>query len=205
MQKSRTFLNLLAPSQLGVVAYFVIALVAFLGQAYYLRQHLSNIYKNFGFEGRITSDINHWLVKIVGADHLNIIVLAFFWALIGVGVYLVAHSIVENLSEFAEDLSVRKYIWPQNGKRNSPLLELFEKTLFRLAMVILGVIYVLLVMKYLIERSLPNVYNLSTLSFRSVIVAILWIIVYMLALHVLIVILRLIFLRRRLFSQPQPK
>ncbi len=199
--KHSLLIQLLTPSLGGSVLATAFAVIALLiGRlpsfshdldALYLPQAIDNIKHGIGHT--IISLLTHSL-----HGYANNFFLVVFWVVVGIIIYSLLHGLGNIFVDLEENLEERNYLWPEYADRNRHLAIFITKTSFRIAMFILGAVYTLALMPRLLH-SLNNVVNrgggtVNVLWHYALFLAIAWLLA-----HILIVILRLLTLRTRLF------
>ena len=194
MNKSRlvNLKKLFSPSILGTVVYLMFA-AATLFESYYTGNHqllngYNDLFRNNNFFHEIS---RHW-DKIVSSTVANTAALWAFWLIVGLAVCVVGYFIVGNVEQFDEALQERKYIRPKEANSYRPLIDFVVRSIFRLALAVGLFIYC----KWLITYLLSALNGSSTTFMTHFILIIKEIIL----LHILVILLRLLTLRKRLFS-----
>jgi hypothetical protein len=184
-----SIVDLLVPSALGLAAYLAIFVATLI-----ISQPFP--YKD-SIEHSFVYSWGHTLSGIVKTQAADTITLYAFWIVVALLVYLLGKRMSANLSDLAEDISLRSYIWPQGADRNSPIKEFIERAVYRLAVAAALLFY--------LAKTLPALSMLwrrsdlvLTLGLHCFEAYLLLLVLEVLFLHGIIIFIRLFALRRRL-------
>jgi hypothetical protein len=139
--ESHLVINLLEPSLFGIVAYvFIFIVTVAISQPSQLKEVIKNL-NSHNFDGtslhRFFSSFNN----IINSQITNDISIYIFWIIIAIVIYVIAGRIIKNVNEIADDVSIRKYIWPSKDSKNVPIRQTVEKIAFHIAMFIIIIFY----------------------------------------------------------------
>lgn len=194
-QKSKLFVALLTPSAVGAALYtFLAGLIIVLNQFSFIQQYLQ-IPQSVDFMRMFLNWLDHTVTSLLGDTRVETIVVGAFWAVVGLGVYVFLRGVARFISELEEGAEERSYIWPRGSNHNLALLEAIEHTVFR----VFAFIGVVIMVFGPLARVLRGPVFLSLVGDKAVLKYVVWFLVTWLVLHIIIVFLRLITLRPRLF------
>ena len=149
---------------------------------------------------RLTRLIAEWadtlLTATVGAERTQSLVVGLFWALVGLGVYVFLRGLAQIFIELDDDLEARRYIWPRGADRERPLHTLLHQVVFR-GIAFIGLIFVVFVPLAAVLRGPVFVDFLGPGKLLQYVV---WALASLLLWHFVVVLLRLVALRPRLFG-----
>ncbi len=195
--QSRVIINLLEPSLLGMAMYVFIFLISLsVSQPSELKDVIRNLNAH-NFQGtsfhRFFSSFN----SVLNSQITNDITIYIFWVIIAIFIYVIAGRIIVNINELADDVSIRKYIWPTKGSKDVPIRQFGEKIAFHLVMFVIIIFYLF--------KATPALFNLwkfydikvgnGSPNFGLIFVLFVFQVLY---LHVTVVLVRLLFTRTRL-------
>jgi len=191
--------DVLLPSALGTAVYIVVfAITAVVNQPSQYKDTWRTVY----FNDLHQSFIYHYagnFNNLVRTQAANTLALYVFWGLIGIGVFAVGVRLTNNFNELAEDISLRNYIWPKGADRNSPLKAFAERVAYHVFMAIVFFIYLSRALPWLATQWQNDQAGLDLSSSTLKHYAVLFVYEFII-LHLAVVILRFLFLRRRLLE-----
>lgn len=194
-------LDILLPSTGGLVLYVFLSLLTLLIHYVSSIQHFLDLSGSFAIKSSLLNFLNNILVSIFGTKISNSLVLGLFWAFVGIVVYIFVQGIAVIFQDLGRDLEERKYILPSGADRNKPLKQDIEHAVFRTAVSAIFLFYLIYIFGYFLRGkfygSAPKQYWASLGSGVHIILLFLG---ECLALHGIIIFLRLLRLRRRIFE-----
>lgn len=191
--KIKKYSNLFIPSGVGIVLYtFFSGLIIILNQFDAIKRYLQ-LPEDFQFVGLVMAWLDRTLTSSIGQGRTEVIVVGLFWAIVGLGVYLILGGVARFLTELSQGLDERRYLWPQGTNRNARLKETAQRIILRVAAFV-GLIVVIFGPLLKLVGGTFKVGSSSPLQY------IIWFAAVWLVLHVCVILLRLMMLRPRLFS-----
>ncbi len=196
---AKAVLDVFTPSALGVAIYIVVyAVTVLVTQPSQYKDTWHTVYLNYfhhSFVYHYAGDVN----RIIQTQAANSVALYLFWGIIGLSIFALGVRLTNNFNELAEDFTLRNYIWPKGADHNSPLKEFIERLIYRIFMAVIFLIYLSRSLPWLSAQwqGYPTGINLSTGSLKHY--AVLFVYEFI-VLHLAVVILRFLFLRRRLIE-----
>jgi hypothetical protein len=195
-KKASLYLTLLTPSAIGAVFYtFAAAVIIFLNQFSFIQQHLQ-IPRNVDFMRMFLSWLDTVVTSHVGENSTNAIVVGMFWAFVGLAVYVFLRGVAGFITDLAEGLDGRRYLWPKGSNRNRALMEAAQRVIFRI-FAFFGLVFVVLVP---LARLVGGPVFVDAIGPNAYIKIIVWFLLAWLTMHIVVVLTRLIALRPRLFN-----
>lgn len=196
---AKTVFDVFTPSALGVAIYIVVyAITVLANQPSQYKNTWRTVYLNYlhhSFIYHFVGAVN----RVIQTQAASTVALYLFWGIIGLAIFALGVRLTNNFNELAEDISLRNYIWPKGADHNSPLKEFIERLVYRIFISIVFFIYLSRALPWLSAQwkgGLAGI-NLTTISLKHY--AVLFIYEFI-VLHVAVVILRFLFLRRRLIE-----
>lgn len=191
-------LDLISPSVFGVIFYLTIFLITiFIEQN---NQFLGFIKNNNLTELKTTifgQYIND-LINVLNLPFANTLTISIFWLVAATFIYYIGYKIYKGEHELTTDIKLRGYIRPEGTNRNLPLLDFFKKILLRIFVLVFFIIFLKQIIPMLIKFLKINNLNFSfSLNFLESSLKVL--IAELLMLHFLVIFIRLILLKRRIF------
>lgn len=194
--KLRTYLHIFLPTYAGLFIYtMLMVFTMILYQAQTIRQYLA-FPNQLNAQNFIVTHLDRLLHSTLGEARTNIVVVGLFWAVVGLFVYIFLRGMARLIYELGEDLEERRYLWPKGSNRYKPLELLAERALFRIAVFIALIFYVVHVLSTILSG--PVFPSFATTS--AVLQYVFWFVIGCVIWHGLTVLLRLLVLRARLFG-----
>ena len=194
--KIKMYLSLLTPSATGIILYVFLAALNMVLDQFEMIKKVLQIPQNVEFTRMLASGADRLLSSAIGETRTETLVVGIFWAAVGLIVYVFLHGLSRIAVELDDDLVARRYIWPKGADRYAPLRVLEQQIIFRGAAIV-GLIFVLFgplaavlhgpILKEFIGPSLIMQY-------------VFWFLASVLTWHIVVILLRLITLRARLFG-----
>jgi len=144
----------------------------------------------------ISSWLNSFVTHVFGESHTNTAVVALFWAIVGVFVYVLVLGIMGALRELGSDIEERTYLWPEEANPHSPLVGFFERAGVHFAAFVILVLYIFYPLA-IVLRSPAFINGAAQVSFLTYL---LWFLIGTVVWHGLVVVLRFMLLRIRIFG-----
>jgi hypothetical protein len=144
-----------------------------------------------------SSGLDGIVTLIFGQSHINTAVVALFWAMVGVFVYILVLGITGGLRELSSGIEERTYLWPQGANPHSPLKGFLERFGFHALGLIIVALYIFLPLAIVLRGP---VLPASSLANSQLAMYTVWFVLGTITLHGLTVVLRFLFLRNRLLS-----
>lgn len=197
---SSRFWRLLAPSSTGLVLYSVFASLLLVVNNLFTFQKLL-----YGSEALNTQDdvfwqsLNERVTNFLGFSGSDDVAVYVFWIIIGLVIYLIIHYFSLRFDELVDDIKIRHYIVPNERLRNQPLRQYFLLFLVRIAVFIFTLFYVKRMFEFMfqpLENYWANIGWLSSTVIRYTAVFL----CYVLLLHGLVVLIRILVAKQRIFS-----
>lgn len=197
-----SFAGWLTPSVSELVIYLFVAIsTLFISNVSFVRDF---IYAptDFSLWAIILDSINSLLDRFVGEGTARTVVVIVFWALVGLLVYSIIWIISNFSDELGNDLAMTKYVHPRNVDTTSPLRDFISRTLFRVAVLVLLVLYAVLFWQALLPFCMDQFRQAldawpTLASFKA---ALIGIAAQVITLHIFVVFARLLFLKKRIFD-----
>lgn len=195
-QKKSPLAMLLTPSASEVVLNtFFAGLIIFLNQFNAIAGVLQ-LPNDFRLVSSITRGLDSILTQTFGETLTQTLVVGAFWAVVGLGVYVFLQGIARFLVELGQGMETRRYYWPKGANRYRPLWEAVQKIMFR-GFALLALLYVLAVpMARLLSGPVWEGFIGSSRSLQIIV----WFLALWTLMHIVVVLIRLIMLRPRIFG-----
>ena len=200
-QKLKTFIEMFEPSAVGMTLYCIVAVLGIIFHNILAYGSYNSLVEAVKSWSSAFQTLNDNLIKIINSSRTDFLVIYLFWGFIGLIVYVFLKIFISNFSELVEDLSIRNYVWPTGTDKNKPLLIFLEKFVYRIVLISLVLVYVIHIGGYFLSTkfSISIVYR-SGESYHDFIRPVALFALEILALHVLVIALRFLFLKKRLLS-----
>ena len=190
------YLSLFIPSSQGTVLYvFLSGLTIVLNQFDLIQKYLQ-LPHDLQIVRTLASWADRALTNTIGVSSTETLVVGLFWAGVGLAVYFCLCGLSRLMIEFDDDLDVRGYVWPKGVNRDRPLREFAEKTAFRL----IAIVGLLITVFGPLAAVLRGPLFVDFLGSNELLQYAVWFIAGFITWHVVVVLLRLIALRARLFG-----
>lgn len=192
-------LSFFAPSAIGIWVYLVLFVISVVvSQPSQYKQALEGV-NSQSLKGVFFYSIVKDITSAVNSQLASQIAVYVFWVFVAICIYLLASRLTKNVNELADDISLRSYIWPTGNNKNQPVKEFIEKLIFRVFLAVIILIYLFKAFPKLVSLWKFHIVSLS-LSGHSIKIYFYLFIVEMLFLHILVILFRLLFLRKRLVN-----
>lgn len=142
--------------------------------------------------GGLSTSVNH----LFGTSHTNTAVVALFWAVVGVFVYILVLGITGALREFGSDVEEQSYLWPKEANPHSQLVGFLERTGVHLLALAILLLYVFLPLAIVLRGPVLG----GSLAGSMLWLYVVWFALGTVVWHGLTVVLRLLFLKNRLLG-----
>lgn len=194
--KSSSYLLLFVPSALEIVIVVTLTgLILLLPQIPLVSDYLQQN-GNFDIFHWAARTLDHILTSLIGGSRVDVLVVAAFWAIVGLVVYAFLRGLARFISELDDDVVMRHYVWPKGMDRSRPLHVMLKRTFFRLVALIVLVIMLTGPLDAVIHG--PVLVNF--LGSNLVVQYLAWAVISLLVLHAATILLRLVALRGRLLN-----
>lgn len=141
-----------------------------------------------------------WLDQVlsgtIGESRTATLVVGVFWAVVGLVVYMFLRGLAQLAIELDDDLDSRKYVWPKGTDRYRPLRIFLEQVGFRLV-AIFSLIFAIF---WPVAAILRGPILVDFLGPNKIIQLTVWFFASVLTWHIVIILVRLMLLRARLFG-----
>lgn len=179
-----------------MVVYVSLAgLIMVLHQFSSIQQYLG-LPRNIQFAQFVKDTLDVVLNSSLGQGKTEVFVVGFFWALVGLGVYVFLRGVAKAMFDLGESLDQRGFVWPKGTNRYRPLLETLQRLVFRFVITLLILFWLL----QPLARVLDGPVFASALASSNILLYVVWAAVMVLSFHVFIILVRLFALRARLFD-----
>lgn len=193
-------ISVFLPSSTGLIAYCSLSLLILLSQNFSSLQQFFYSPQELQFQQDFWRSINERVGRVINFPGSSDFALYIFWAVVGLVVYACLHFVVSKLNELVDDINLRTYLWPNNRLRNRPVQEFFEVGVFKAVVFIVTLFYFKFIASFLL-RPIDYIWQDNAwLSQHTVVKYSLVFVLSVVLLHGLTVLLRILMLRRRLFS-----
>jgi hypothetical protein len=194
--------DVIRPTVSGIILYSALTLIVLLTKQVTHYQQAINISANWHPGSELLLLLNDLLLRFFGANRIDTIVLSFFWMFVGLVVYLFLKAAISFFVEMAEDIAESAhFIHPRENTRVSETRELLTRGFFRVVVLIFTIIYAIWMIAFFSRESVSNVTAFgqrvgSEHILRVVLLFVLEVVLW----YVLTILLRLIWMRKRLFG-----
>lgn len=158
--------------------------------------------KTFELKSAVLDSFNNLLVRLVGDSIARSAVVAIFWAVVGLIVYIFIWLSINVSSEIGNDLATTKYMHPRNVDTHSPLRNFLSRISFQFGALFVFVAYANLAIGVLLPYSggLLRATMREWPSTQAIEYAVLGIVGELVVLHVFVILIRALVLRKRIFG-----
>jgi hypothetical protein len=189
------------PSFAGLTLYLIVYILI-LGQRILSSSHhlLSGISIST-FYGTWLYSLGHRINLFLALTSVGKTVIFGLWLGLGAIIYILANFMTNNIKELATDVSrvEGRYIIPVGVNKNSDIFEFIERFIIRLVAIIIGFFYANYILHlYTVWLKKPN--DFHNLSLHSLNTSLLLLIAVFGFLHILVLLIRLVTLRLRVFK-----
>jgi hypothetical protein len=192
-------LSFISPSAIGMTIYIIIFLSTFLAeQNSQINLAIRNFNKN-NLEGTIFYGLINQIERIINNQTVNTIAVYIFWIIVASFVYFIGLFFYKSFHELSSDFIIKKYLWPAESDKNSKIRDFLEKFGLRFVIFIMIIIYIfkfLPVLTLFLKKN--NLKYDQTFHYLGIIVMVA--IVEFIFLQFAIILLRLLFLRKRVIG-----
>ncbi len=158
--------------------------------------------QNFQLKSAVLNSLSNLLQLLVGDHIARSAVVAIFWALVGLFVYILIWLTMNFSSELSNDLALTKWVHPRNIDTRSPLRNFLSRVSFQLVVLFFLIFYLNLIVGSL----LPYIGGMFHIAIRdwprpqAIKYALVGVVIEMVVLHVFVVLVRTVTLRKRVFG-----
>jgi hypothetical protein len=201
--KIQQILLWLVPSSTEMIvfsSFVVLTIIA--SNASFLREFLYTP-KDFNAIELVLTSINDLLQRFVGDTITSSGVVAIFWALVGLLVYLIIWVAMNFSTELDNDLAMTRYVHPAGVDTKQPLRSLVAKTIFRAGAIVVLVFYINVVVIALMPYFGGLFYEAGLVWFgtESLKLVVQGSVLMIISLHFFAVLVRAVVLRKRIFDR----
>lgn len=196
------YTDVLRPTATGVIVAVIMATTNLFIHQVHSFQHYLNVPTNWHVGSAFLVLVNNLLLKLLGTNRVDTVVLSIFWVLVGMVVYIFLKAAIAFFVEMGEDIvESGHYLQPQNRGRQKELSQLIKNGLFRLVVLIITVFYFVWMLTFFSRNSISSTTAIGQwlVTFPAIQAGILFIL-QCLCWGVLTILLRLIWMRNRLFG-----
>lgn len=200
--KFKSIILWLLPSGTGFVIYLSLCgLTLATSNATFFR-NLFYIPQNFQLQSAVLDSIGNLVEHLVGDQIARSAVVAIFWAVVGLFVYVLIWMLMNYSDDLGSDLAATKYMHPRNFNTKSALHEFISRSLFKIVVFFILVFYI----NFTIGVFTPHIGHLYRVAiqqwpqFMSIVNAFVGICIQFFMIHFMVVLARLLTLRRRIFG-----
>lgn len=193
-------IELLTPSALSSVLCLVTSLVLSVGAILLNRFNASSLDVEYKFyQSQKALNANHLGGTLLQNNLVQDLPLLFFWALVGVLVYLIALDIVKS---FSSAIDLRKQLDYVNARRHSLVKSFIVQMVVRLVAIAIWLPYLILFFHHILPYCLRTAIMATSSSHILSVIGdvLLSVLVGTIAIHINLILMRLLFLKPRLFS-----
>jgi hypothetical protein len=101
--------------------------------------------ESFQLKSAILDSLNNLVTRLVGDQIARSAIVAIFWALVGLVVYLLIWLVLNFSGELGNDLAITKYVHPRNVDTHSPLRDFVSRVSFQFVTLCVFIFYINLV------------------------------------------------------------
>ncbi|HEX8227293.1 MAG TPA: hypothetical protein VF572_05490 [Candidatus Saccharimonadales bacterium] len=196
VSKLRNYLSLFLPSSLSAVfGIFLTALAMILNQIDSIKEYLQ-IPSNLELFRVLAGWADTLLKSTIGESKTDVLVVGFFWALVGIIVYMFLRALARFIIELDDDIAVRKYVWPKGADRSRPLRNWAQRAAFRLV----ATIVLALVLAGPLAAVIRGPVFVDFVGPSVILQNVIWFFAGLLVWHIVTILIRLMALRARLFG-----
>ncbi len=190
------------PTAVEIFIYVILAAMTIVAlNSDFIRSYLL-IPDSFSLQTALLGSLEDYLADLIGTKMAATVITGTFWALVGVIVYAVLRIFGNFSSELSNDLVVTKYMHPQGDDTYYPLKRLLLRVVFHILMAILVVVYInLFIGQFLpyLSGSLAGI-SVNWNDIPSLLEIAKIVLIEIAALHLFVILTRLLVLRRRVFG-----
>jgi len=193
----------LLPTGAGMFTYALATIILALSSLSDYVRNLLLTPSNFNFSDSVLTTINDMLSQLIGDLAARNLVVVVFWGIIGLLVYIFVWLGINFSTELGNDLAYTKYVHPKGVDVSSPLRDFLSKSLFRACSGIVLFFYALTMVGVLIPLASGLFYQAGELFFSiaSLLHILMAVGITIISLHTLIIFVRLVTLRKRIFGE----
>lgn len=179
-----------------MVLYISFAAALLVLHQFQIIQQYLGLPRNIEFARVVKSWLDLGLNSILGQGLTQTFVVGFFWAIVGLGVYVFLRGIMKVMFDIGEGIDQRGYVWPQGANRYQPLLNALQRISFRFVFAVALIFW----MFQPLARILDGPVFVDLIGPSRILQYIIWFFVAVATLHVTVILARLFALRERLFD-----
>ena len=150
--KFKPILYWLSPSGSGLIIYLALGSLTLAVSNASFFQNFFDLPKDFQLGTAVLDSISQLVERFVGDHIARSAIVAIFWAIVGLFVYVLIWAVINYSDEFGDDLAATKYLHPRNFKSSSPLREFISRSIFQCLVIIILILYINLLVGVLLPR-----------------------------------------------------
>jgi hypothetical protein len=194
--KYQEYYMLLLPSSLSIVFCVFLALADMVLNQFESVKRVLQLPHSFDLWHIMTGWANDILIKTIGVNRTDVLVVGTFWGVVGLLVYVALRALARFFIEVDDDVSVRHFIWPKGADRTLPLRTLAVHTAFS--------VFAFIILVFITFGPLATVLRgpvfAGALGSNKAVQDIVWFITSVLMWHIFTIVLRLTVRRPRIFG-----
>lgn len=194
--KAKRILNVFIPSGIEMVIIVTIGLTLLLLDYFEVIQEYLGLPREIEFAQTVKNVLDVALSSTLGQGRTETFVVGFFWAIVGLAVYVFLRGISKVMFDLGESIDQRGYVWPREANRYRPLVTVLERTAFQFVAFLVLVYWLL----QPLARLLDGPVFIESIGGSQALQYLVWFLMIVGALHIAVVLARLIMLRDRLFD-----
>ncbi len=194
--KTKKYLSIFTFSGMEILGNITIASLLLILHYVKVIQEYLGLPRDFEFSSIIKNGMDTLLNSTLGQGRTEAFVVGFFWALVGLAVYVFLKGIAKAMFDLGDGIDQRGYVWPKGSNRYGPLKQAAERAGFQFVIFIVIVIWLL----QPLARLMDGPVFVDVIGGSSVMLYSVWFAMTFVALHVLVVLVRLLLLKPRLFN-----
>lgn len=194
--KIKKYSILFLPTWSGVVMYVFLAVLAIVLNQFGMINNYLKLPHDLHVAQNIARLADRFLTAVIGVTKTETLVVGLFWAMVGFIVYIFLRGLSQFIMDLDQNLSARKFVWPKGTNRYRPLQLLAEQAVFQI-FAFLGLIVFIFGPLAAVLRGPVFTGLVGSVAAVQYFV---WFIASMVVWHIVVILLRLLFLRPRLFG-----
>ncbi len=199
--KFYTLISWLQPSAIELVVISTLSVLTLALSNVVFFQDLVFLPKDFSLKAATLDSLNNFIVKLVGDSIARSVVVAVFWASIGLLVYIMIWLLLNFSNELGNDLAVTRYMHPRNVDTNSPWRSYLSRVSFQITALVVFIFYLNVSFGALIPYC-GGLFKSALMQWPSLVAlkyAVIGLASELVVLHVMILLIRTLMLRKRVF------
>lgn len=150
----------------------------------------------------VLDSLSNLIESVFGDQIARSGVVAIFWALVGLFVYILIWLGMNFSNELGNDLAITKYVHPRNIDTHSPLRDLASKVVFQIMAIFVLIFYINLIVSFILPY-IGGMFRMAiehwptSLALKNIAYGVL---IEIPTLHLFVILVRALTLRKRVFS-----